>query len=63
MIYDIGDTGYLKIEKGEERTQVAAILLNNGYTVSVVRRKKNGKAYEYFLKYEVQDREMPEEEE
>lgn len=57
---EIGDTGYLRIDGSEERIKVAAVLLQNGYTVSVVRRKRNGKSFEYFLKYELKSREMEE---
>ena len=30
---------------------VVAILYKNGYSVSPIRRKKNGRSYEYFVKY------------
>lgn len=46
--------GYLKIKKEEDRAAVASILFQNGYTVSTVRKKKNGKTYEYYVKYEKQ---------
>lgn len=44
--------GYLKIANEADRTTVAAILFNNGYTVKKGRRKKNNKSYEYFVVYE-----------
>ncbi len=49
------DTGFLRIASENDRTTVASILFNNGYTVKKVRRKKNGKTYEYFVKYELAD--------
>jgi len=45
--------GCLKVSNEEDRRAVAAILYKNGYTVSPVRCKKNGKTYEYFVKYEL----------
>ena len=61
-IGEIGEIGYLKIDNGEDRAKVAGILFNNGYTVSIARRKKNGKTYEYFVKYELKPREIDENE-
>lgn len=61
MAGEIGDVGYLKIDNNEDRIAVASVLLTNGYTVSIVRKKKNGKAYEYYVKYELMDRNMDEE--
>lgn len=49
------DAGYLRIASEADRTMVASILFNNGYSVKKVRRKKNGKTYEYFVKYEPAD--------
>ena len=49
------EAGYLRIASEADRTTVAAILFNNGYTVKKVRRKKNGKSYEYFVSYEPAD--------
>lgn len=48
---ELGSIGYLKISSEADRAAVATILFRNGYTVSSVRRKKNGKTYEYFVKY------------
>lgn len=45
--------GCLKISNEEDRRAVATILFKNGYTVHPVRCKKNGKTYEYFVKYEL----------
>lgn len=44
--------GYLRIANEADRVAVATILFKNGYRVSKVRQKRNGKAYEYFVKYE-----------
>ena len=62
MAGSIGDLGFLRIENGDERAMVAGILFKNGYTVSTTRKKRNGKTYEYFVKYELKDREMAENE-
>ena len=48
--------GYLKISNKEDRAAVASILFRNDYTVGEVRRKKDGKAFEYFVKYEMKER-------
>ncbi len=61
MIGQLGETGFLKISNAEDRTNVASILFKNGYTVSTVRRKKNGKAYEYFVKYKITNQDIGEE--
>ena len=47
----INDEGYLRIESEADRLTVASILYKNRYEVTPVRNKKNGKTYEYFLKY------------
>lgn len=47
----------LRIFNQEDRMQVAAILIKNGYTVSQTKRSKSpsGKSMEYFLKIEESD--------
>ena len=60
MAGDIGDAGYLRVENKEDREIVGNILFRNGYTVSTVRQKRNGKTYEYFVKYELRSRELSE---
>ena len=45
------ETGYLKISNIEDRNKVAAILYANGYNVSPCRVKKNGKSFEYLIKF------------
>lgn len=55
---EIGDSGLLKIASEADRETVANILFRNGYTTSPVRRKKNGKAFEYFVKYALLSREI-----
>lgn len=52
-MYDFGEKGYLKIGNEADRTTVASILYKNGYTVRPVRRKKNGKSYEYFVYFQL----------
>lgn len=48
---EIGSCGVLKIGNEADRVTVASILYKNGYTVKPVRRKKNGKSYEYYVSY------------
>lgn len=52
---DVKDAGYLRIASESDRVTVASILFNNGYSVQKARRKKNGKTYEYFVRYEPAD--------
>ena len=47
------NVGYLKIPNKDQRITVASILFEHGYTVSMARTKKNGKTYEYYVKYEI----------
>lgn len=61
---ELGDRGYLKIGNEADRVTVASILYKNGYTTRPVRRKKNGKSYEYYVRYELNsldDREVSDE--
>lgn len=51
---EIGESGYLKIANEADRIAVATILFKNKYTVRTVRNKKNGKTYEYYVKYDKQ---------
>lgn len=52
---------YLRIENKVDRVTVASILFDNGYSVQPVRRKKNGKSFEYLVKYWVGKRDIDEE--
>ncbi len=52
---------YLRIENKADRVTVASILFDNGYSVQPVRRKKNGKSFEYLVKYWVGKRDIDEE--
>lgn len=61
-IGEIGDSGYLKIDNENDRNTVATILFNNGYTVSKTRKKRNGKTYIYFVRYELKSVEIEENE-
>lgn len=56
---------YLKIGSQADRVTVASILFDNGYSVQPVRRRRNGKSFEYLLKCwigqkDVEDVEVPE---
>lgn len=56
---------YLRIANQSDRVTVASILYANGYSVQPVRRKKNGRSYEYLVKFwigqqDVDDVEVPE---
>lgn len=48
---EIGKEGYIQIEGEADRNLIASILFKNGYQVSLVRNKPNGKAYRYYVKY------------
>ena len=52
---------YLRIENKADRVTVASILFDNGYSVQPVRRKKNGKSFEYLVKYWIGKRDVDEE--
>ena len=52
--------GYLRISNEADRATVATILYRNGYTVQNVRKKRNGKAYEYYVKYEIRENNIEE---
>ena len=58
MVGQLGDVGYLRIGNEDERVNVSGILVKNGYTVSIVRQKKNGKAFDYFVKYELKEKDL-----
>lgn len=62
MIGDIGDEGYLKIDNEADRETVANILFHNHYTVSTMRKKRNGKTFEYYVHYEIKSMEIKEDE-
>ena len=62
MCKPIANKGYLKIDTKEDQAIVANVLFKNGYTVQRVRGKKNGKSYEYFIKYEMNPLDMIDEE-
>lgn len=49
---ELDSVGYLRIANEADRAAVATLLFKNGYRVSQVRQKRNGKTYEYFVKYE-----------
>ncbi len=53
-----GDYGYLKIKNEADRAEVATILYKNGYTVRPARRKKNGKTYEYYVAYRMNETDL-----
>ncbi len=61
MIVKVGDIGYLRVDNEEDRKAIAVILFKNGYTVSTVRQKRNGKSFEYYVKYELKERDVPDE--
>lgn len=43
------DIGLLKIGNEADRVTVASILFKNGYEVKTVRKRKNGRSYEYYV--------------
>ena len=55
----------MRIANQADRVTAASILYANGYSVQPVRRKKNGRSYEYLVKFwigqqDVDDVEVPE---
>ena len=60
MRESLGTHGYLKIGNEADRITVASILYKNGYSVSPVSKKRNGKTYEYYVEYEIKPTEIPE---
>lgn len=57
---ELDSVGYLRISNETDRATVATILFRNGYTVSPVRQKRNGKTYEYYVKFTKISLDMPE---
>lgn len=47
--------GLLAVSNEVDRATVATILFNQGYSVRKVRKKKNGRSYEYYVYYEKVD--------
>lgn len=45
--------GYLKIDNLADRVTIATILFKNGYTVQPVKRRRNRKAYDMYVYYEL----------
>ncbi|MCD8398276.1 MAG: hypothetical protein LUD12_14035 [Lachnospiraceae bacterium] len=58
MFGEVGDKDILRIASEADRNTVAEILYKNGYTVQPVRRRKNAKQYEYFVRYEMKNNEI-----
>jgi len=48
----------IKVANGEDRLIVGKILLDNGYKVQIERKRKNGKTYEYYIRYGMSDEEF-----
>ena len=44
-------TGEVRVSSESDRVVVAGILFKNGYSVRLVRRRKNGKTTEYYVAY------------
>jgi len=42
---------YLQVGNEADRVTIASILYKNGYSVSPVRKKKNGRSFEYYIAY------------
>lgn len=56
-------TAYLKISNEQDRVTVAAVLLRNGYSVAIARKKKTGKQSEYYVQATLENVLVPEDEE
>ena len=52
--------GLLAINNEEDRLTVLTILAKSGYTVSIAKKKKDGRSFRYFVKYEMIDQEIKE---
>lgn len=57
---ELNSVGYLRISNEADRATVATILFRNGYSVSPVRQKRNGKTYEYYVKFTKTALDIPE---
>ena len=53
---------YLRVGNEADRVTIASILYKNGYSVSPVRRKKNGRSYEYYVACWIGPSDIPEDE-
>jgi len=53
MAGEVATSGALKIGNEADRVTVASILYKNGYSVSPLRLRKNGKSYEYYVQYQM----------
>lgn len=52
----MADFKRIKINKDEDRLTVAQILIKNGYTVRVVKvKRETGKAYDFYIEYKTED--------
>ena len=56
---ELGNHGYLRIGNEADRTTVASILYKNGYSVSPVRKKTNGKSFTYYVEFELKPTDIP----
>lgn len=57
---ELCDSGYLKIGNEQDRATVAQILYRNGYSVKPARKRKNGKAFEYYVAYRLENPDVKE---
>lgn len=57
MAENVTTSGTLKINNEADRIAVASILYKNGYTVKPYRFKKNGKSFEYCVKFSLENNE------
>ena len=53
MKNELSTEGCIRIKNENDRSTIATILYNNGYTVQPVRRKKDGRSYEYYVRFEL----------
>lgn len=51
MMDGVEKAKYLKIASQADRVTVASILFANGYSVQPVKQRKDGKSFEYLVKY------------
>ena len=48
----------IKVANEDDRVEMGRILLKNGYRVCLERKRKNGKSYEYYVRYGMSDEEF-----
>lgn len=53
MSAELTEHGFLRIKNEADRVTVASILYKNDYSVSPIKKAKNGRTYDYFIEFSV----------